>query len=81
MKDKIQSLLERELLKIEVLSLTNPKPLQVADIKSLDTLIKAYRSFVEPKPAESAPASTPASMPDDQLVKDILGDQAQRSAE
>ncbi len=60
MKERIQELLARELQKIELLSLTTPEPLAAADIKSLDVLIKAYRSFVDP--AKSAPEK---SLPDD----------------
>jgi len=76
MKEKIRALLERELTKIELLSLTNKAPLQVADIKSLDTLIKAYKSFEE-QPAEAPPASSPANIPLDQLVKAILSEHSE----
>ncbi len=76
-KEQIEAILSREILKIEVLSLTCIEPLSVSAIKSLDVLIKSYRSLVDPKPAEPAPASTTASIPADQLIKAILGDQAE----
>jgi hypothetical protein len=62
-KERIQELLARELQKIEMRSLTTPEPLPAADIKSLDVLIKAYRSFSDPtknpdKPAPDDPTQT-----------------------
>lgn len=75
MKDKIQKILERELSKLDAISATDPLPLGSRDVRSLDTLIKAYRSFVDPGPpspgAKKPSASDPSSLPIDQLLAEV----------
>lgn len=69
MHDKIQAILERELEKISNLSKLGPEPLAPADIRSLDTLIKAYRTLVAPDPAkEPTTKSTESISTSDLLV-------------
>jgi hypothetical protein len=62
MRTRIEQILERELTKLDTASQSSPEPLSVAEIKSLDTLIRAYRSFSDPaKTSPDQPASDPAS--------------------
>ncbi len=79
MRDKIQAILERELAKLDTLSNAGPAPLASADIKSLDTLIRAYRSLVDP--AKNPPADTqpddPATLSTEELIAQQNGDQKQ----
>lgn len=67
----IQSILERELTKLEELSKKLTTPLDIRDIKALDTLIKAHASFVVPTPPPPDPTN-PA--PDKQSTEDLLED-------
>lgn len=79
MRDKIQAILERELDKLDARSRSlAPEPLPSADIKSLDTLIKAYRSFIDPKSLPDKPApDDPASLSNEQLLAQVNDDQKQ----
>lgn len=77
MRDKITAILERELEKLDTLSKNGPTPLSSSDIKSLDTLIKAYRSFVDPsKGGADKPADQdPASLSTEDLLAQVNGDE------
>lgn len=70
MRDKIQAILERELDKLNTLSQAGPSPLAANDIKSLDTLIKAYRAFVD-QPPPGKPTEHPSSAPTEDLLKEL----------
>jgi hypothetical protein len=81
-KDKIQAVLERELDKFNRRSLSDPDtPLDSRDVRSLDLLIRAYRSFVDPadKPASPPPAS-PETAPTSALL-DLSDTPASENAE
>jgi hypothetical protein len=77
MRDKITAILERELAKLDALSQAGPAPLATADIKSLDTLIRAYRSFVDPtkNPPDKPADQDPATMSTDELLAKLNDDQ------
>lgn len=80
MKDRIQQILERELNKLDTLSATDTEPLPMAAVKSLDMLIRAYRTFVEPAKDQEQQAKTdPANTPTAQLLEGLLGDEPQDS--
>jgi hypothetical protein len=64
---KIQAILERELDKINQLSLEGNEPLTPADIRSLDTLIKAYRTLVAPESDKPAAKTTETESTEDLL--------------
>jgi len=70
-KNLIQHILERELDKLNIMSRLNIEPMAAADIKSLDTLIKAYRSFVAP---EATPPTPDPKSPAIQSTEDLLSD-------
>lgn len=74
MKDLIQQILERELLKLDRKSSDEQNPLGPRDVKSLDVLIRAYRSFVDPanKPAAEADDPVSAAPTTETLVSDLL---------
>lgn len=74
MKKQIQAILERELDKLNQLSALDTKPLDSYSIKSLDTLIKAYRSFVAP---EADPPKPDPKDPANQSIEDLLSDLAE----
>lgn len=78
MNDRIQKLLQRELEKFERLSLNTETPLQSNDVRSLDTLIKAYRTFSAPP--QSSPVSPagadPASASTESLLSDVTSEPA-----
>ena len=61
MKQKITDILERELRKLNLLSLASEDPLDANTIRALDTLIKSYRSFVAEDPAKKDAKSDPES--------------------
>ena len=67
MKDKIQQILEREIAKLDQLSLIVDEPLSIRAIKSLDVLIKAYHSFCNPPPPSSV-----SPTPEDLSTADLL---------
>lgn len=76
MNERIQKLLERELAKLEILSASTSDPLGFSEIKSLDTLIKAHRTFSAPEsPAVSPAADDPASQTTEALLNDIASEQ------
>ena len=70
MKDLIASLLNRELNKLERLSSSSSVPLSPADIRSLDLLTKAYRTFVDPAP--TVPAASAAADPAKVSTEELL---------
>jgi hypothetical protein len=72
--DKIQAILERELDKLNTLSALDPAPLNVQDIKSLDVLIKAHRSFVAPQPNPASAPADPAALSTEALLQGDLSD-------
>lgn len=69
MQDKIKQILERELQKLDILSLLSETPMAAADVKSLDTLIKAYRTFTAPE--QTPPLPDPLA-PAQQTTADLL---------
>ena len=75
--EKIQAILEREINKLDTLSSNSAAPLEAADVKSLDTLIKAYRSFVAP---QENPASAPADPADLSTEALLQGDSSDNPA-
>lgn len=76
MNEKIQEILERELAKLNRRSLDSADPLPSQDVKSLDVLIRAYRSFSAPEsPAVSPAADDPASQTTEALLNDIASEQ------
>lgn len=81
MKDKIAKILEREIAKFERLSKASEDPLASQDVKSLDTLIKAYRTFAEPQqPGAAQPAASgPASQTTDELLNDLASQEIHTS--
>lgn len=76
MKAMIQSILERELKKLEDRSRASDQPLDSQFIKCLDTLIKAHASFVEPLPPISSSSDPPPNLQSTEaLLEDLINDE------
>jgi hydroxyethylthiazole kinase-like sugar kinase family protein len=72
LSDQIKAILERELAKLDRASLANPDPLSPNEVKSLDTLIKAYRSYSSPNAVP--PVEGGAVPPKQQSTQDLLNE-------
>jgi hypothetical protein len=80
MKDRIQEILERELNKLNQRSIESTDPLGVHDVRSLDTLIKAYNSFVLPTQPPAAPTQPANTSTQDLLNGLVESDSAETKA-
>lgn len=65
MRDRVQSILDRELSALNAKS--ESEGLELDDFRKLDLLIKAYRSFA----ADADIPAIPASLPTDDLLSDL----------
>jgi len=72
--EQIQSILERELNKLSLLSAITTDPLSDKVVKSLDTLIRCYKSFVSPQENHASPPADPAALSTEALLQGDLSD-------
>lgn len=74
MKARMQEILERELNRLQEVSIE--KGLGLADFKCLDLLIKCHNTFVgPPEPPPPEHPSSPESLPIEALIAGIESDQ------
>lgn len=64
MRDRVQAILEREIERINDIS--QRAGLELDDVRKLDLLIKAYKTFATEPPGQHD--ATPASIPTDDLL-------------
>lgn len=72
LSERIKAILEREVAKLDNSSLANPDPLSPNEVKSLDILIKAYRSYSSPDAV--SPQVGDAVPPKLQSTQDLLNE-------
>jgi len=71
LQTRIAKILERELSKLDALSQASSDPMQSADIRSLDTLIKAHKAFIAADPVPPSSPDAPANKSTDELIASL----------
>lgn len=72
MKEKVQEILERELAKLDQMSLNAADGLDLPSVRRLEVLIKCYSAFIGPLENRPDP-NAPGAQPTEKLLEELRG--------